>query len=161
MASVLCTALAPSVFAAPTDVEERSKGLREPAILTFQAVAIPAEDAGLTKLYKQRYNAVGAELRDLSLLYRGGKVRFPEVASAVERYADAGKALGTTTEQRIKQLRLAQDVAIWLERIVRDKFENEVEPANVMRRAEALRTEIDILIQKEHDSAKAGTATEQ
>jgi hypothetical protein len=148
-------------FAAPTDVDERSKGLREPAILTFQAVAIPAGDAGLTKLYKQRYNAVGAELRDLCLLYRGGKVRFPEVASAVERYAKAAMALGTTTEQRIKQLRLAQDVAIWLERMARDKFENEVEPENVMRRAEALRFHIDILIQKEYDAAEAGTATKQ
>jgi hypothetical protein len=156
MVSVLCTVCAMRALAAPTGAEKRPEPLRDPEVLTFQPLSIPAGDSPLSKLYKQRYNAVGAELRDLCRLFLGGKVPFLDVASAVERYAVAGKALGTSTEERIKQLRLAQEIAIWLEFIVRDKFENEVEPVQIMRRAEGLRLDIDILIQKEHDAAKAG-----
>jgi hypothetical protein len=119
---------------------------------------INAQDNDLTKLLKRRHNAALEEIRAGHWLFMGGRVSLDDVFAAQQRLAKAGIEVTQTKIERLKYLQMAVDAARTTELIVRDQFQNNIEPMQAMARATRFRlsAEIDLLRAQSAPSRTAG-----
>jgi len=124
--------------------------------------AAPAAKGELRNLMVKRYEAAMGEMESRAALYAPGRVPLDDVCAAIQRFSNAGLQVATTPAYWLKLCEYAFERAKTIETIVKDKYENEVEPIQVMKLATYTRLDIEIKLHEARTVAdaaagKAGT----
>lgn len=135
----------------PTQAMHQATAARASAeIRLHRALAVagqapPDGDAKLRKLLQERYEAASNELEAIENLYRGGRISQVDVLEAIQRRAAAGVELSPAEKE--KHLRDALKSATMIEALVKEKHEQNSEPAYALNEAryQRLTCEIELL----------------
>jgi len=112
-------------------------------------------------LLDTRFEAVKSEFHHRMLYWRGphsGRMSLPDTCDTIERFIDAACEAIESPAERIKQCEVALDAARYLEQMTQSKYEDDVEPLQVLERVRYTRYDVESklnLAQREANAKQA------
>jgi hypothetical protein len=127
------------------------------AITEAPTISASSQDADieLQTLLRRRYEAAKAIMDARMEYYRGGRVVPDDVLDAIERFTKAGLEYAETPAKQVQTCELALSAAKEVEQVIRQKFEDKIEPIQVTERAKYTRLDVEIQLFRVRKAAKA------
>ena len=127
----------------------------EPKVLSLKPVEVLPGDDELRKLQKERFNAAVSETQANVALYQSGRVTLDTTLESAKHVVLAGTDMVEKPADKIAMLEMGVEVARHLERIVKDRHDNDVEPRQALARATYQRCDWEIQLLRARRDAKA------